>query len=125
MIFPHSLLIVSLLLLGTVQSTLAVQPLGQVSPGPGNTSTKGIVDRGGTIEVIDPAKNLMVVDGVSHPFSAARVKIYFPPSQSNAKTSELKVGMQIRFRSALDAVSGQNQIREIWVTSVNAPMLQR
>ena len=68
----YPLLTFSLLLLGNAQTALAVQALGQVSPGP-----------------------------------------------TNAKTLELKVGMQFRFRTAVDAVSGRNQIREIWVTSVD------
>lgn len=121
----HLLLTASLLSLGIAQTALAVQPLGQVPPGPGSTSTKGIVERGGIIEAIDPAKNLMVIDGVSYPFTASRVKIHLPASQTNAESLELKVGMQIRFRTAADSVSGQHQIREIWVTSLGGELPQR
>ena len=121
----YPLLAVSLLLLGSAQTVLAVQPLGHVSPGPGHAATTGLIERGGTIEVIDPVKDVMVVDGVIHRFSAARVKIHFPPSPTNAKTLALKVGMQIRFQTSVDAVSGQSQIREIWVTSADDHRLQR
>lgn len=112
------LVVSSTLLLAIAQPSLAVQPRGQITPSPASASTTSIVERGGTVNAIDLTKKAIVVDGVSYAFSASPVKIHAPSGKTQEKAFELKAGMQIRFSSSKDTMSGQDQVREIWVTSV-------
>lgn len=111
------ILVSNTLLVLLPQLALAVQPLGQSAPGPAGAGTSGIVERGGTIDAIDPKKKIMVVDGVSYTYSATSVKVHAIADKTQAGGSALKAGMQIRFNSSVDPFSGQNQVGEIWVTS--------
>lgn len=101
-----------------MQPSLAVMVSGQMRPSPASASTTSIVERGGTVNAIDLKKKTIVVDGVSYAFVATNVKIHSPSGKTQEKAVKLKTGMQIRFSSSRDPFSGQDQVREIWVTSV-------
>lgn len=112
------LVVSSTLLLAIAQPSLAVMVSGQIRPSPASASTTSIVERGGTVNAIDLKKKTIVVDGVSYAFVATTVKIHSPSGKTQEKAVALKAGMQIRFSSSKDSMSGRDQVREIWVTSV-------
>jgi len=115
-----SRLIVSVtLLFGPTQLLFALQPGGQIAPSPSNVETIGTIERGGTINTIDVEKKTMVVDGVRYAFSAAPVRIYSATGKLQEKTFVLKAGMQIRFSTLKGKGLAPDQIREIWVTSLD------
>ena len=113
------------LLLGLSQLSMAVQPGGQTAPRPSSVDTTGTVERGGMVNAIDLQQKTFVVDGVSYPFSAAPVKIHPPSGATQEKNFVLKVGMQIRFNTSNDNWSRQQQVREIWVTSIDGNSARR
>lgn len=115
--FLRRLVVSSTLLLAISQPSLAVMVSGQIRPSPASASTTSIVERGGTVNAIDLEKKTIVVDGVSYAFAATTVKIHSPSGKTRDKAAALKAGMQIRFSTFRDPFSGQDQVREIWVTS--------
>lgn len=121
----HRLVVSSAFLLAISQAALAVQPRGQSTPSPASFGARSIVERGGTVDAVDLKKDTIVVDGVSYAFSATLVKIHSPSTRTGEKAFALKAGMQIRFSSSRDAFSGQEQVREIWVTGVNGKPRQK
>ncbi len=112
------LIISSTLLLAVSQLSLAVQAGGQITPRPSGIDTTGIVERGGTINVVNLTEKTMVVDGVSYAFSAMPVKIRDSLGKTQDKSFVLKAGMQIRFSTSKENWSARDQVREIWVTSI-------
>ena len=119
----RQLIALSVLVLAASQPSLAVQVSSQMAPSPASANATGILERGGTIDAVDPAKRTMVVDKVKYPFSAMPVKIHAPAGTSNDKAFQLKAGMQIRFNTSKSNYAVQEQVQEIWVTSVgNKPL---
>lgn len=116
--FLIRLIISSTLLLSVSQLSLAVQASGQITPRPSSIDTTGTVERGGTINVVNLAGKIMVVDGVSYAFSSMPVKIYDSFGKAQDKSFVLKAGMQIRFSTSKENWSARDQVREIWVTSI-------
>jgi hypothetical protein len=94
--------------------SLAVQPDGPVAPG---RSAVDIVERGGTVEAVDPNKPAIVVDGVSYALPPGSVRIHMPSNQISTSLTQIKPGMQIRFSSSKSYSSNGSQVREIWVTN--------
>ena len=119
------LVVSSLLLLAASQPSLAVQASNQNAPSPASASRSDILERGGTIDAVDPAKRTMVVENVKYPFSAMPVKIHAPAGTSNDKAFQLKAGMQIRFNTSKSNYAVQEQVQEIWVTSVGKNPLRK
>lgn len=76
-----------------------------------------IVERGGTVNALDPGKQTIVIDGAPYAFSAGSLRIHTALNRVSGSLSELKPGMQIRFSSTADASSNPPQVREVWVTS--------
>ena len=119
------LVVSSVLVLAASQPSLAVQVSNQNAPSPASASRSDILERGGTIDAADPAKRTMVVDKVKYPFSAMPVKIHAPAGTSNDKAFQLKAGMQIRFNTSKSNYAVQEQVQEIWVTSVGKNPLKK
>lgn len=103
------------ILLAAFQSAVAIQASGQVAPSAATAVAAGIVERGGTINLLDMEKKIIIVDGVKFPFSTAAIKIHFPATKGAENKIELNGGTQIRFHTSIDAKTHQEQIREIWV----------
>ena len=121
----RQLIALSVLVLAASQPSLAVQVSSQMAPSPASANATGILERGGTIDAVDPAKRTMVVDKVKYPFSAMPVKIHAPAGTSNDKAFQLKAGMQIRFNTSKSNYAVQEQVQEIWVTSVGKNPLKK
>ena len=119
----RQLVVSSTLLLAISQPSLAVQVRGQSAPSAANVSSTGIVERGGTINSVDLARKTIVVDGVRYPLTAMPVKVHAPAGTGDEKAFPLKAGMQIRFNTSKANYSAQEQVQEIWVTSLgNKPV---
>ena len=121
----RQLIALSVLVLAASQPSLAVQVSNQNAPSPASASRSDILERGGTIDAVDPAKRTMVVDKVKYPFSAMPVKIHAPAGTSNDKAFQLKAGMQIRFNTSKSNYAVQEQVQEIWVTGVGKNPLKK
>ena len=121
----RQLIALSVLVLAASQPSLAVQVSNQSTPSPASANATGILERGGTIDAVDPAKRTMVVENVKYPFSAMPVKIHAPAGTSNDKAFQLKAGMQIRFNTSKSNYAVQEQVQEIWVTSVGKNPLRK
>ena len=121
----RQLIALSVLVLAASQPSLAVQVSNQMASSPASANATGFLERGGTIDAVDPAKRTMVVDKVKYPFSAMPVKIHAPAGTSNDKAFQLKAGMQIRFNTSKSNYAVQEQVQEIWVTSVGKNPLKK
>ena len=119
------LVVSSLLLLAASQPSLAVQVSNQNAPSPASASRADILERGGTIDAVDLVKRTMVVEKVKYPLSAMPVEIHAPAGTSNDKAFQLKAGMQIRFNTSKSNYAVQEQVQEIWVTSVGKNPLKK
>lgn len=113
------LVISSALFAAIPQLAIAVQPKGQITPGPTSVDTTGTVERGGTINIVNLTKKTIVVDGVSYPLSTTPVTIYSASGKALSKSFVLKAGMQIRFNTSKKNGAASDEIREIWVTSLD------
>lgn len=113
-------LVVSALLLFTVQPTLAIQVGGLNGVQPSSAGSTNLVERGGTVDAIDSNNRTMVVDGVSYEFQSGSVKVNPLASYTKQKAFQLKPGMKIRFSTAKNYSSGRDQVREVWVSSVGS-----
>lgn len=111
-------LVVSALLLFTVQPALSVQVGGLNAVPPSSASSTNLVERGGTVDAIDSKNQTLVVDGVSYDFQSASVKVNPLASYTKQKAFQLKPGMKIRFSTAKNYSSGRDQVREVWVSGV-------
>jgi hypothetical protein len=110
------ILVLGATLLAVAQPTLAVQPRGQASPS-ASTNAATPVERGGMVNAIDSVKNVITVDGNNYAFSPGSVKVNGPAGATPQKAFELKAGMLIRFSTFKNFSSGQEQVREVWVSS--------
>lgn len=119
MISIRQLIVSSTVLLAISQSSLALQMRGQNPPSPASASSTRVVERGGTVTSYDPAKKIIVVDKVQFVLNSMPVKIHPPPEISNEKNFVLTPGMQIRFNTSKENFSAQDQVQEIWVTSLD------
>lgn len=121
----RQLIVSSTLLLAISQPSLAVQVRGQSAPSPTSASATGIVERGGTIDAVDLAKKTMVVDKVKYALTAMPVKVHAPAGTDDKKAFPLKAGMQIRFNTSKANYSAQEQVQEIWVTSLGTKPVKK
>ena len=103
--------------LAASQSSWAVLPRGQSMPPAVNTSVVIPIERGGTVNAIDPAKRVITVDGKDYVFLPASVKVNAPVGTSKQKAFQLKAGILIRFSTFKNFSSGQEEVREVWVSS--------
>jgi hypothetical protein len=103
-------------LLVLAQAAPAIQPAGGVAPPrPGPIASEPI-ERGGTIEGVDLARQAILVDGVVYTIPRGSVRIHFAPNRISTTLADLKRGMQIRFTSQKDFGAPHVQVLEIWVT---------
>lgn len=98
------------------QHAAAIQQAGAIpqprlGPAPGEP-----IERGGTIEGVDPARPAILVDGVPYAVPRGSLRIHLAPNRISTSISDLRRGMKIRF-TAVNERGGQ-QVREIWVTGV-------
>lgn len=98
------------------QLALAVQPRGLAAASPSSASTSSVVERGGTVNSVNSTKRTIVVDGVTYGLPST-YKLYPPSGEATQKTFKLKAGMKIRFSTARNYSSGQDEVREVWVVS--------
>lgn len=97
-------------------ATMAHDPLASpATPVPANTTS--IVERGGTVQRVDPVKKIIVVDGVSYALSSSPVVIHLPSGRAAGQLAELNTGTKIRFNTSKYNFSAQPQVVEIWVTT--------
>lgn len=96
------------------QISFAVTLPGESAPNSYDVNSTGIVQRGGIVDAVDLSKRILVVDGVSYPFSAMPVVVHLRSELGNEKS--LRPRMTIRFTTSRANHSGQDQIQEIWVT---------
>ena len=115
--FIVRLVIASSLLLIVPHLSQAVEPKGQQKPT--SVDTNGTVERGGTINAVNLGKKTMMVDGVSYPMSAIPVPIYDDSGKPLGKEFVLAAGMQIRFSTSKKNWAIRDEVREIWVTSID------
>ena len=113
------LVISSSLLLTVPQLSLAVQPGGQIAPRPTSVDTTGTVERGGTINIVNLTQKILVIDGVSYLLPTTPVTIHDAAGKPLSKNFVLKAGMQIRFNTSKKNGAAKDEVREIWVTSLN------
>lgn len=111
------LVIIGAVFLGASQSSWAVLPRGQAMPPAVNASAVAPIERGGTVNAIDPAKRVITVDAKDYVFLPASVKINAPVGTNKQKAFQLKEGMLIRFSTFKNFSSGQEQVHEVWVSS--------
>lgn len=97
----------------------AVQPSGQIAPPPASVDTSGIVERGGTINIVNSTQKTLVIDGVSYLLPATPVTLHDAVGKPLSKNFVLKAGMQIRFNTSKKAGAAKDEIREIWVTRLD------
>ena len=99
-------------------AALAIQPAGANLPGGTGDAVPSLsrVERGGTVNAADWRKRTLVVDNVAYPISTSPVVVHGPDGQRNARTVDLKPGMQIRFSTSRQNFSASDQVIEIWVT---------
>ena len=115
--FIVRLVISSSLLLTVPQLSMAVEPKGQ--PKPTSVGKSDTVERGGTINVVNLSNKTIMVDAVSYPMSATPVIIYDDAGRPLGKDFALKAGMQIRFSTSKKNWAVRDEVREIWVTSID------
>ena len=110
----------SSILLTFSQLSLAVQLSGQNAPRPTSIETAGTVERGGTINIVNLNKKTIVVDGVTYPLPSAPGTMHSASGKALSKGFVLKAGMQIRFTTSKKNGAASDEIREIWVTSLDS-----
>lgn len=115
--FIVRLVLTSSLLLTVPQLSMAVEPKGQ--PKPTGVNTSDIVERGGTINVVNLNNKTIMVDGVTYPMSATPVIIHDDVGKPLGKNFALMAGMQIRFSTSKKNWALKDEVREIWVTSLD------
>ena len=115
----------TMLLLAASQPSLHVQVSNLMSSSPAIDNVTGIHERRVSFYGVDPAKRTMVVENVKYPFFAMPVKIHELAGTSNDKAFQLKAGMQIRFNTSKSNYAVQEQVQEIWVTSVGKNPLKK
>ena len=114
----YSRIAMGALLLNVSQLSFAIlagPPVASVPTGSNPTAT---VERGGTINLVDRNKKIVVVDGITYPYSP-EIKTHAVQGKAQGKPPELKAGMQIRFNTSKERISAPDRINEIWVTSLD------
>lgn len=115
----HQFAVTSTLILAISQAALAVQVSNQITPSPASVSSSGIVERGGTIDTVDLANKILVVDKVKYALPAIPVKVHALAGKIEERNGQLKAGMQIRFNTSKANYSAQEQVQEIWISRLN------
>jgi hypothetical protein len=112
---PLRLVACAAVLLAT-QAASAIQPAGGGTPPRPAPAGNEMIERGGTVDGIDLARQAILVDGIVYAIPRGSVRIHLPPNRVSTSLSDLKRGMQIRFTSQKDFGAQLVQVREIWVT---------
>lgn len=107
-------------LLVMAQPSLAIQVLNQPPPAPAKGASTNIVERVGTINAVDLAKKFIVIDRVKYALSLSPVAIHALTDKDTGQHLQLKAGMNIRFNTSKANFAMQEQVQEIWVTSLGA-----
>lgn len=105
-------------LLVMAQPALAVQVQNQPPPPQVRASSTNIVERGGTINAVDLTKKFIVVDRVKYALPIVPPAIHSPTDVGKGQHFQLKAGMQIRFTTSKANFAMQEQVQEVWVTSL-------
>jgi len=113
------LVFLSSLLLGVPQLSLAMTIEGQIAPRPTSIDTTRPVERGGTINIVNLTNKTILIDGVSYPLPSTAVTVHDASGKALAKSFVLKAGMQIRFSTSKKNAAAKDEIREIWLTSMD------
>lgn len=121
----RQIIVLSTLLLAVSQPTMAVQVRGQSAPIPAGASSTGPIERGGTVDAVDFGKKTIIVDKVKYALAAMPVKVHAPTGTGNEKAFQLKAGMQIRFNTSKSNYARQEQVQEIWVTSLGSNAIKK
>lgn len=100
------------------QPSLAVQVQNQPPPAPARGSSTNIVERVGTINAVDLVKRSIVIDRVKYALPLSPVAIHAPTDKDAGQHFQLKAGMNIRFSTSKANFAMQEQVQEIWVTSL-------
>jgi hypothetical protein len=98
----------------------AIQPAGAPIPSHAALSESDIVERGGTVDGVDAARQALLVDGVPYAIPRGSVRIHLAGNRVSTSLADLKRGMQVRFTSQKAYGTHQVQVREIWVTGARA-----
>lgn len=108
--------LVCALVIAAAQGAQAIQPAGVIPPSRSGPSEGDLVERGGTIDAVDAARQMILVDGVAYAAARGTVRIHLTSTHASGSIADLKRGMQIRFTSVKER--GQLHVREIWVAGV-------
>lgn len=91
-----------------------------------DTQTVKFIERGGTVDSYDLVKRVLIVDGAKFSLPYYPVRINIPATlKMNDKPFELKPKMQIRFTTAKQNSTNQNEVKEIWVTTLASPIFKK
>ena len=97
-------------------SPAPVQDRGTVKP----------IERGGTVDLFDPVKRILIVDNVKFSLPYYPVKINPPPNvKTGDRSFQLKPKMQIRFTTSRENSTAQQEVKEIWVTTLSSPIFKK
>jgi hypothetical protein len=98
-----------------VQPALAIRIENQFESSTPIRNATGIVERGGTVDVVDLRKKSLVVDGVTYVLPVNPISTHTLNGQVSANAQALKIGTQIRFNTSKNNYSAQEQVSEIWI----------
>ncbi len=91
-----------------------------------NTDTAKTIERGGTVDLFDPVRKILIVDNVKFSLPYYPVKINAPLNlQTGDGSFKLKPKMQIKFTTSRDNAMVQHQVTEIWVTTLSSPVFKK
>jgi hypothetical protein len=103
------------LLVASAPLAHAVQPAGTLPPSRSGPGPADLIERGGTVNAVDPARHALVVDGSPYTLARGGVRIHLAGGKVTDALAQLKRGTQIRFTSVQGGSSPQPEVREIWV----------
>ena len=77
--------------------------------------TTTVIERGGTVNAVDPEKGTITVDDVAYRMNPRTLPIHPSPRSGASKFSVMPIGSKIQFRTSRPAFSGQESVTEVWV----------
>ena len=88
--------------------------------------TSKLIERGGTVDLFDPVKRILIVDNVRFSLPNGPVKINPPVnSKTGDRSFQLKPKMQIRFTTSRENSTARHEVKEIWVTTLSSPIFKK
>lgn len=90
-----------------------------------NADTSKTIERGGTVDLFDPVRKILIVDNVKFSLPYYPVKINAPLNLQADGSFKLKPKMQIKFTTSRDNAMVQHQVTEIWVTTLSSPVFKK